>query len=433
MFVTDPFRFQKTLRLATSTAALSAAAVAVGLNRTLRVSLSLRTYSVSPTSTGLRKASRIAAGVRSTAITGVSTRVLRNRKVSAALRTYAIAPQASFMQRSRVNGMTKADITLAPQAIGLLFKHKLSAGARSLAVQGIAANFLKVAGELDASLQSVAVAPVSLVLRKASRLSGSLQSLSISPTATGVFRGRKVEGGVQSVDVAAVATTLLKSSRLAAVKADYNIAQVTTQLTYTQPNIDIAYASDQMSTSTLTTFTFSGEALGSGDRWAILAICPGAAVAISSVSVGGETASVLYAPSSSTVTPQWWKVWLPSSVGATGTVSIVVAASSNNLAFHLWTVGANWDGTADVTSDGGAAAKNPSLTISVPANGRVFVAARNVASSAITWTNATQRAQLSGDSMRTGAADFSNGSSGVSRTITANASSTRMSAVTIAP
>lgn len=241
MFITDPFRFQKTLRLATSTRTLAVAAVAINLGRGLRVSLSLRTYTVAPVATSLRKSSRVVAGVRAVSVDAVSTRVLKGLKLSGTTRSYSVSPQASFLQRSRINGMTAAAYAITPQAAGLLFKHKLSAGAQSLAVQGIAASFLKVAGQLTANLQTMALAPVSTGLRKASRLYATLVTYAASPTAAALRRNYPITPPVRAFDIASVAASLKKGSLVSAVKADYNISTVSTTLTYTQNGVTLTY------------------------------------------------------------------------------------------------------------------------------------------------------------------------------------------------
>lgn len=321
MFVTDPFRFQKTLRLATSTAALSAAAVSVGLNRTLRVSINTRSYAVAPVATGLRKASRVYAGVRSTAVAGVSTRVLMGRKLGATLRTYAVAPQASFLQRSRINGMTKADYAITPQAAGLLFKHKLSANAQALALQGFSANFLKVAGQLTANLQTMAVGPTSTILRKASRLSATLQGASITPVAAALKRGYPVGAQVRSVDLAAVAASLKKGSRAAAVKADYNIAAVSTTLTYTPIKKTYVGFYAGPTGSQFTTYTYSSVAYGSHQLIVVaIAAHAGATANVSSVTIGGTAATRAIRPTTNQLTQA--EIWYAAPGNSSGSIVV---------------------------------------------------------------------------------------------------------------
>lgn len=186
------------------------------------------------------------------------------------------------------------------------------------------------------------------------------------------------------------------------------------------------------STADATTYTFSTQNLGttSSDRYIIVSVHgrkAGASTTISSVTVGGVSASVVGQVTnfiSNTDVVGLFIALVPT--GATGDVVVTFGAGMVRAAIGMWAATGIPSATASqvLTS---TATPSPSGNLDIPANGFAIAAGVNGSSGLTTWTGLTEKFDASvpdtGNMVYTGASDeFVSAQSGLTITAAFNAS-----------
>lgn len=198
----------------------------------------------------------------------------------------------------------------------------------------------------------------------------------------------------------------------------------------------VEFTDSAITSADTTSYSFTNIAIGSGERYVIVCVGHASTRDTSTVSVAGSSCTQVYDPgSTSLLLPSWWKVYLGSGVGTTGTVAVTgPSADSNGCFVGVWVVSPNWGGTIGASANNGSAAQtNPAITMTIPPNGWALTAARNPNNLDFTFTNSTLRFnENAGNNFRGGGSDYLNTGASASRTITANATNARHSGIVVA-
>jgi hypothetical protein len=200
--------------------------------------------------------------------------------------------------------------------------------------------------------------------------------------------------------------------------------------------VNTTHAEDSVDRST---FTFSSQSLGtaSDDRRIVVGIHTGGTGTISSVSIGGVSATRLTRSldGSGNELCALWIAAVPT--GTTGDVVVVWSTTTTNCAIGVWAVYGLVSNTAFAVASTGTSATDPaSVTIDIPQLGGVVGFARCVTNTnPFTWTGLTEDFDdnVPTDNPYTGASDeFSAGETG--RTVSAdNTTAARMSVASFGP
>ena len=162
---------------------------------------------------------------------------------------------------------------------------------------------------------------------------------------------------------------------------------------YHKPVVTGSFASSGVSTADLSTYTFSGVALGTAatNRHVVIAANTGTASAAdaSSVTVGGVSASLVVRASGSDHTrAELWIASVPS--GTTGDVVIVWSSAKDRCGYAAWAMYGASASASDTATD---ADTTPSQTIDIPAGGYLIAAQAGNGSGAArtaTWTGPSE-------------------------------------------
>lgn len=205
----------------------------------------------------------------------------------------------------------------------------------------------------------------------------------------------------------------------------------------TRPRLlSVSFLAGTQSDDNLTNYTFSGQSLGTPahDRKIVVAVFAPSNILVSSMTIGGVAASLLYRPGDTSLQPEFWYASVPTG----STVDVVVNGASADIAkgIAMWRV-TGWAGALhDSEKNAAGAEANPDVAIDIAAYGVVLCAARNNSSEALTgdWTNATERYNGSTAPTHIFAAADTTSTTALTRTITCTmAASGRMTAVSLLP
>lgn len=200
--------------------------------------------------------------------------------------------------------------------------------------------------------------------------------------------------------------------------------------------IVVTFLDSVITSADTTSYIFTDISIGTGNRYIIVCVGHASTRDTSTVTVAGNPCTQIYDPgSTSLLLPSWWVVSLTSVVGATGTIGVTGPSSDSNGCFlGIWAVTNNWDGTINASANNGSSAQtNPAITMTIPSGGWALTAARNPSNLDFTFTNSNLRFnENAGNNFRGAGSDYQNTGASASRTITANATSSRHSGIVVA-
>ena len=158
----------------------------------------------------------------------------------------------------------------------------------------------------------------------------------------------------------------------------------------------VSFAGDTFDATDLTTYTFSGHALGTaaGNRKVVVGVTgSGSARTVASVTVGGISATLVKAEIDTDAASELWQADVPT--GTTGDVVVVWSGSNSSCGIGVWAVYA----AKSAAHDTGNNTADPMVdTLNIPANGVAIgigcaSGAQNPTSA---WTNLTEDFDNSG-------------------------------------
>jgi hypothetical protein len=198
----------------------------------------------------------------------------------------------------------------------------------------------------------------------------------------------------------------------------------------------VGFTASAVSTSNLTTYTFSSQAIGTAtsDRKIVIAVtADGGSARVSTLTVGGVSATV----ADNTIAAgaddmEVWQAAVPS--GTTADVVVVWSTGVSRCGVGLFAVAGAplrlYDVSTDVTNSGAL-----TTTISCPAGGVIIGAAQNGANASYTWAGITERYDetIEGTISHTGASlAFASAQNNLTVTCTPSASSTEQGLTVLA-
>jgi len=138
--------------------------------------------------------------------------------------------------------------------------------------------------------------------------------------------------------------------------------------------VNFADAASASSTSATNTYTSRNLGTPHPTRIMLVMVQNGGAANITSVTVAGVSATLLYRPGNNQTEPEWWTASVP-----TGTTGNVVITMASGAAGHNWAMYAvnNWSGTLDASISTTTAVANPSLSITGKAGGVILASCKN--------------------------------------------------------
>lgn len=200
--------------------------------------------------------------------------------------------------------------------------------------------------------------------------------------------------------------------------------------------ISVNFAGSQAfgNTNAVTSSSLTYGLAPSATRKAIVMTVPSGDTPITTCSVGGVSATMLYAPSSNLV-PAYWIADIPT--GTTGTVQMNSVLTGK--LFALFVID-GYGGVLDFGEIGGpAVVTNPSLTADIVAGGLLLAGGRNTTSGAFNsgvWTGVTHNAQVgppSGLNTTMGAASLSPTVEEAAHSVLLTMASARLSVLSLYP
>lgn len=190
-----------------------------------------------------------------------------------------------------------------------------------------------------------------------------------------------------------------------------------------KPQISIGYVTEAGSPSNLTTYTFSGTSIGaaSADRVVIVAVAgmTGSARTISSVTIGGNTATVAVTQASTSGTgTRIGLYYLAVPAGTTADIVVTFSGAMASCRIAVFAMTGHTSGTPAATgADGsGSTTFNPNCNV---VTGDVLICASLADGSGVAWTNATEQSDGVTEENNLSTAKYTATSSETPRTITA--------------
>lgn len=158
-------------------------------------------------------------------------------------------------------------------------------------------------------------------------------------------------------------------------------------------NAGISHKDSQSSTSNSTSYTFNSCAIGEADATRIVVVAMawnGASSSISSVTIGGNTATVQITGDNTSKRSAIATYAL--TTGTTANIVVNLAATADNMQVNVYALYGAKNETPAATKDGGGGSSGTSISLDLSAGiGCVFLAvAFNNAGSAISWTGGTE-------------------------------------------
>lgn len=200
--------------------------------------------------------------------------------------------------------------------------------------------------------------------------------------------------------------------------------------------VSISFTDSSVDVAAATTYNFASQALGTaaGNRKIVVAICAGTSGQVSSVTIGGVSASHVVSVTGSEARTEFWVANVPT--GATGTISVSLSASSGRCGIGVWAI----YGAGSAAHDTATSTASPgSVSLDVPAGGVAIAACTAQNPVTTTWSGLTENYDEnieSGDQSHSGASlAFESAQSGLSITSTYSAtpSARSMAAVSFGP
>jgi hypothetical protein len=200
---------------------------------------------------------------------------------------------------------------------------------------------------------------------------------------------------------------------------------------FTANSVSVVNTDSAVDNSDLTTYTFTSRALGAvrANRRIVVGVHHANAIAVSSMTIGGISASQLVIDAGTLAS--LWSAFVPT--GTTGNIAITFASGQNNCGIGVWAVYDSASSAFHTAADSGSA--DPvSVNINVPYRGAVVAYSRCTTSGTYAWTNLTKNFQVDGDTYFTSGASGEFIASQTGRTITADGGgAARLVAASFAP
>lgn len=189
--------------------------------------------------------------------------------------------------------------------------------------------------------------------------------------------------------------------------------------------VTIAFTDSSIDASNASTYTFSSQALGTAaaDRVIVVGLFGDTARTVSSVTIGGVSASRVKRQLNTGNFVELWQAAVPT--GTTGDVVITFSGACSRSGVGVWALyGAN-----PTAHDTGASSANPGTdTLDVPALGVAIAYSAGSSIASWSWTGLTEKFDelLETDTYHAGASDaFSGTQTGMTVTATANTAPTQ--------
>lgn len=394
MFLTDVFKYQKTLRLSASTTSLIVAGVPVQMRRFRRLQANPASSSVAPKSVNLRTAKRLTVGTRTYTIAGVSTKVLRNRKINASPASMTVGTGGAVtLYKSRVAGFVKTDYTITGRAVTLKRSLKLTVNKASMTVTPRTVGMSRLLGTVSVTSRSFAIAAQQALLRAGRRLTLMNAAYTLAGQTQKLLRTYPISVGTRAYTITPQNTSLRMARKINVVKADWVFAQPSVELIYTQQNLVYVGFYPGPTGSQYTSYTY--ESVPYGDHQLIvvaIAAHAGTTANVSSVTIGGVSATRSIRPSSNQLTQA--EIWRAEVGNSSGNIVVNYSVQRSGSDISVFALNGLASTTEVGTGQYGGSSSSPSVTSSFNAlEGDIEIAVashRAGTARSYTWGNVTE-------------------------------------------